>query len=297
MASLVAADGRPLFDLQSHSVWSDGALPASDVVEAAARAGVEILALSDHDAVDGVSEALDAGAAFGVKVIPAVEVSSIDPEGDDLHILGYGIDHRQPELLEALKDFRADREGRADRMAEALIELGWQVDDAPLAERRAAGLPIGRPHLAGAVFHHPANAARLKDEGIDGSPTDLLVAYLIEGKPAFRTRTHPTVPQAIDLIHAAGGVAVWGHPFWDVKPPERVGATVRRFKEYGLDGVETFYIEHDRDQTVFLADLTEELGLLSTGSADFHGPGHKLFSRFRAFELHGREPQLGPLAD
>lgn len=297
MTSWVDGDGRPTFDLQSHSVWSDGLLEAADVVEAAAKAGVELLALSDHDAIDGTAEALDAGAAFGVKVVPAVEVSSIDPEGDDLHILGYGVDYQQPELLAALKDFRADREGRADRMADALRELGWTVDDAPLAKRREAGLPIGRPHLAATVFEDPANQARLAEEGLTGSPSDLLVAYLIEGKPAFRTRTHPTVPQAIDLIHAAGGVAVWAHPFWDVKPPETVGATIRRFQGYGLDGVEAFYIEHDREQTLFLDDLCSELGLLTTGSADFHGPGHKHFSKFRAFDLHGREPRLGPIRE
>ena len=297
MSGLVDAGGRPTFDLQSHSVWSDGALPAAEVVERAARAGVRTLALSDHDAIDGTAEALDAGAAFGVRVIPAVEISSVDPEGDDLHVLGYDVDWKQPALLDALEDFRADREGRADRMAQALNEVGLQVDDAPLAERRAAGLPIGRPHLAQAVLQHPANAARLADEGIDGSLTDVLVAYLIAGKPAFRTRTHPTVPQAIDLIHAAGGVAVWAHPFWDIAPPETVGATLRRFHGYGIDGVEAFYIEHDRDQTLLLADLAGELDLITTGSADFHGPGHKAFSQFRNFELHGLEPNLGRLAE
>jgi predicted metal-dependent phosphoesterase TrpH len=291
-----ASSPAPTFDLQSHSTWSDGLLGPADVVEAAAQAGVEILALSDHDAIDGTAEALDAGAAFGVRVIPAVEISSVDPEGDDLHILGYDVDWKQPALLDALKDFRADREGRADRMAQALNEVGLEVDDEPLAKRRAAGLPIGRPHLAAAVLQHPANAARLKDEGIDGSPTEVLVAYLIEGKPAFRTRTHPTVPQAIDVIHAAGGLAVWAHPFWDIAPPETVGGTLRRFHGYGIDGVEAFYVEHDQTQTHYLADLADELGLITTGSADFHGPGHKLFSKFRAFDLYGRTPNLGRLA-
>lgn len=286
----------PTFDLQSHSTWSDGSLPPAEVVERAAAAGVELLALTDHDAIDGTAEALDAGAALGVKVIPAVEISSVDPEGDDLHILGYDLDWKQPALLDALRDFRADREGRADRMAQALHEAGLEVDDAPLAKRRAAGLPIGRPHLADAVLRHPANAARLREEGIDGSLTDVLVAYLIPGKPAFRTRTHPTVPQAIDVIHDAGGLAVWAHPFWDIAPPETVGATLRRFHGYGIDGVEAFYIEHDRVQTTYLVELATELGLLTTGSADFHGPGHKAFSQFRAFDLHGLTPNLGRLA-
>jgi 3',5'-nucleoside bisphosphate phosphatase len=285
----------PTFDLQSHSVWSDGALPPAEVVERAAHAGVELLALSDHDAIDGTDEALDAAAAFGVALVPAVEISSIDPAGDDLHILGYGVDHRDPVLLERLAAFRADREGRADRMLDALRELGFSVREEELNERRAAGVPIGRPHIAAAIFDHPANAARLREEGLDGSPTDLLVAYLIEGKPAFRTRTFPTVSEAIGVIHGAGGVAIWAHPFWDVDAYERVEATLRRFAADGIDGVEAFYIEHNREQTVFLADLADELELLTTGSADFHGPAHKHFSRFRNFELHGREPNLGPI--
>ncbi|MEH3054343.1 MAG: PHP domain-containing protein [Patulibacter minatonensis] len=285
----------PVFDLQSHSVWSDGALPAAEVVERAAAAGVELLALSDHDAIDGTDEALDAAAAFGVALVPAVEISSIDPEGDDLHILGYGVDHRDPVLLERLAAFRADREGRADRMIAALRELGWAVDESDLDERRAAGLPIGRPHIAAAAHGHPENAARLREEGLEGNASDLLVAYLIEGTPAFRTRTFPTVQEAIDVIHDAGGVAVWAHPFWDVDAFDRVDATLRRFAGLGIDGVEAFYIEHDERQTHFAVDLAEELGLLTTGSADFHGPGHKHFSRFRAFSLYGREPNLGPI--
>lgn len=285
----------PTFDLQSHSTWSDGVLPPAEVVEQAARAGVELLALSDHDEIDGTDEALDAAAAFGVQLVPAVEISSIDPEGDDLHILGYGVNHKDPALLERLKAFRDDREGRAHRMIEALRELGWEVDETSIDERIAAGLPIGRPHIAAATYGHPANAQRLRDEGIDGSPTDLLVAYLIEGTPAFRTRTFPTVSEAVEVIHGAGGVAVWAHPFWDVDAYARVEATLRRFQGLGIDGVEAFYVEHDERQTHFLVDLADELGLLTTGSADFHGPTHKLFSKFRAFDLYGREPNLGPI--
>ncbi len=285
----------PTFDLQSHSTWSDGALPAADVVQAAAMAGVELLALSDHDAVDGVDEALDAGAAFGVRIVPAVEVSAVDPSAQDLHILGYGVDHHDEELLERLVAYREDREHRADRMVQALRDLGFAVRDDDLADRHAKGLPIGRPHIAAAVYGHPDNAARLRAEGLDGGPSDVLVAYLIEGKPAFQTRTFPTVPEAIDVIHAAGGLAVWAHPFWDVEAFDGVERNVRDFAEAGLDGVEAFYIEHDERQTRFLVDLAAELDLLTTGSADFHGPAHKHFSQFRNFELYGLAPNLGPI--
>src|SRR3954471_5334936 len=117
------------FDLQSHSVHSDGALPAGDVVARAAAAGVELLALSDHDTVDGVQEALVAArSAPGLALVPATELSALDGDREDLHLLGYGLDHRSPRLAGALRAFRADREGRAGRMAEALRELGWVLE-------------------------------------------------------------------------------------------------------------------------------------------------------------------------
>jgi predicted metal-dependent phosphoesterase TrpH len=179
-------------------------------------------------------------------------------------------------------------------MADALEhDCGWALDRAPLEVRRAAGLPIGRPHLAQAAFGHPANAGRIAREGLADFGA-LLEAYLIPGAPAYRRRTTPTVAEAIDAIHAAGGLAVWAHPFWDVDDPEEVVATIDRFRALGLDGVEAFYITHTREQTEIAARACEERGLLSTGSADFHGPDHPRFNRFRAFALHGHVPALGP---
>jgi predicted metal-dependent phosphoesterase TrpH len=285
----------PDFDLQSHSVHSDGALEPADVIAAAAAAGVRLVALSDHDTLAGIDEALAAGAALGVEVVPATEITVVDPVRDDLHLLGYRVDHHDAALLDLLARSRADRDGRAQRMADALRELGWELDDAILQAHSAAGLPIGRPHLAKAVLANPANERRLADEGLD-DVGPVIVKYLIPGAPAFRARTMPEVPEAIAAIHAAGGVAVWAHPFWDLEDPELVAATVRRFAEAGLDGVEAFYATHSSEQTDMLVALCSELGLLTTGSADFHGPEHRLFGSFRAFSLYGHEPMLGPIA-
>jgi predicted metal-dependent phosphoesterase TrpH len=250
----------PRFDLQSHSTHSDGALEAAEVVERAARAGVELLALTDHDTVTGVAEALRAGERHGVKVVPAVEISAIDAGGQEggvgtsreLHILGYDIAHAGPELTTRLTEFLADREQRTLRMAAALRELDWELDERELEARQAAGRPIGRPHLAEAVLACPGNGARLERERIDDIGS-LIKAYLIEGKPAFRLRETPTVAQAVEAIHDAGGVAVWAHPFWDITDPDEVLATIDRFKPLGIDGVEAFYITHTREQTVLLA--------------------------------------------
>jgi predicted metal-dependent phosphoesterase TrpH len=285
----------PTFDLQSHSRHSDGALAPAEVVRAAADAGVELLALSDHDSVGGVREACEAGAELGVRVVPAVEISTIDVRGADLHILGYLIDDTDADLLARLEAYRAQREGRAAAIVEAIKGLGFEVDHAALDARAARGESIGRPHLAEAVVTHPANAERLADEGRT-EPSAFLVAYLIEGKPAFVPRQGPSVPDAISAIHEAGGAAVWAHPFWDVEEAGAVRETVERFRSYGLDGVECFYPTHDAAQAGLLADQCAALGLLATGSSDFHGPEHRQFNRFRAFSTHGREPVLGPIA-
>src|SRR5438552_4411376 len=285
----------PTFDLQAHSVHSDGNHPPAEVVEHAARAGVELFALSDHDTVDGVQEALDAGARLGLTVVPATEISAVEGPYEDLHILGYGIDHRDALLGERLLDAREDRVRRAERMGERLRGLGFQIDPAPLEARRAAGKPIGRPHLAAAVLAHPANAARLEAEE-HGSVSSFIPAYLIPGAPAFVARTHPTVTEAIGWIHDAGGLAVWAHPFWDIDDAAEVLDSIDRFREAGLDGVEAFYPTHDAEQAGLLVERCGERRLLTTGSSDFHGPDHRLFSSFLAFDLHGLEPNLGPIA-
>jgi predicted metal-dependent phosphoesterase TrpH len=291
----VPAAPAPTFDLQSHSTYSDGALPPAEVVARAGRAGVELLALSDHDTVEGVPEALDAAAYHGLNLVPATELSSIDGDREDLHVLGYGIDHTDPRLLATLEDWREDRLNRGWRMVAALEELGWELDKAPLDRRHAEGKPIGRPHIAQAAFGHPANAKRIREEGLD-TFSDLLVAYLIPGAPAFRRRTKPTVKQAIDAIHAAGGLAVWAHPFWDIEQGPEVLASLGRFADDGLDGVEAFYITFTEAQTHLVADAAAQRDLLTTGSADFHGPEHPHFHAFRAFDLYGRRANLGRIA-
>jgi 3',5'-nucleoside bisphosphate phosphatase len=285
------------FDLQSHSTHSDGALAAAEVVERAAQAGVELLALSDHDTISGVAEAVDAGERLGVRVVPAVEISAVDegaPIGRELHILGYNIDHTGPPMTDSLVGFLADREKRTLRMRDGLREAGFELDEAEIEQRIAEGKPIGRPHLAGAVLGAPANSARLAAEGIDDVGS-LIRGYLIEGRPAFRLRETPTVAEAIEAIHAAGGVAVWAHPFWDVEDPAEVLDGIDRFRAASIDGVEAFYVTHDEPQTRLLAERCAELDMLSTGSADYHGPDNRLFSRFLAFETYGLQPNLGPI--
>ena len=256
--------GDPTFDLQSHSTRSDGALTPAEVVRMAAEAGVKLLALTDHDTVAGVPEALAAARVKNIDLVPAVELSSVHADAEDLHLLGYDIDHTDSTLLDALEDFRADRVRRIVEMAE---RLDLEVPDHPAP---------GRPHLADQLQrrHHELT----RDE--------LFAAYLTPGAPTYVRRARPTVAQAIDIVHAAGGLAVWAHPYWDVEEPQLFP---------GLDGVEVFYPSHTEEQTRALYAAARERGLLTTGSADFHGPAHEHFDRFLAFDLYGLEPDLGRL--
>jgi predicted metal-dependent phosphoesterase TrpH len=257
------------FDLQSHSTHSDGALTPREVVRRAAQAGVTLLALTDHDTVDGVSAAVDAAREHSIAVTPAVELSSVGAGREDLHILGYAIDHTDAELLAALHDFRQDRVRRIDEMAERLRDLGFSID--PIEHESP-----GRPHLA----------ARLAPQ-LPGLDKDAIFAtYLVPGTPTYVPRTRPTVADAIDVIHAAGGVAVWAHPFWDLDAPD-----LDAFP--GLDGVEVFYPSYTEEQTRALHAAATKRGLLTTGSSDFHGPEHERFNRCLAFETYGLAPELG----
>ena len=264
------------------------------MVAAAHEAGVELLALSDHDTVDGLDEAFAAAAATdgALTLVSAVEVSSLDLGDTDLHILGYGIDHHDPALLARLELWREDRWTRGERMAEAMRENGWQVT---LPER--GDQPLGRPHIAAAIFDDPANAERVAAEGLANS-TDLLVAYLVPGAPGYRGRTAPTVGQAVEAIHEAGGKAIWAHPYWDFRDENQHEATrdvLERFAALGGDGVEAFYISYTEDQTRRLVELAAGLDMLTTGSADFHGPENPNFASFRNFSLYDLEPNLGPI--
>jgi predicted metal-dependent phosphoesterase TrpH len=286
----------PTFDLQSHSIHSDGALPPAEVIAHAASTGTQLVALTDHDTIDGVPEARAAATDLGLAFSPAAELSAVHGAHEDLHILGYELDDADEDLKALLHDFRGDRARRIGEMADRLRELGFELDDSPLEARREAGKPIGRPHLADAVLAHPANAQRLADEGIDGRDA-LFPPYLVPGAAAYVARSRPSVEQAIEVIHDAGGVAVWAHPFWDLDRIDEALDTLAAFAAAGLDGVEAFYATHGPEETRVLHEAAGRHGLLTTGSADFHGPEHERFNRFGAFELYGLEPNLGPIGE
>jgi hypothetical protein len=265
----------PLIELQSHSTHSDGQLAPRGVVAEAAKAGVTTLALSDHDSVAGVPEAEEAGREHGVEIVPAIEMSCVHEYAEDMHICGYWIDLEKIEP--ACQRAQGERRARAGEIVENLRGFGFELtlDD---AIREAGGADsIGRPHIA-------------KAAGATGDLGPFFEEYLVPGAKAFVPRRWPNAEQAIGLIHEAGGVAVIAHPYWDISAPGEVDDLIRSL---GADGVETFYPTHSKEQTKHLLDLCAELDLIPTASSDYHGPTHKTFAKFGAYETYGLgEPQV-----
>ena len=268
-----------MIDLQAHSTVSDGQLAPSNVATAAADAGVTVMSLTDHDAVAGVPHAIEAAYQAGIECVPAVEMSCVHRYSDDLHVLGYWVD--LDAIAPACARAQEERVARARKIIERLNGYGVDVTfESAVAEAGAAD-SIGRPHIA-----------RAAGAGPDLGP--FFEEYLVPGAKAFVPRSWPSADEAVELIHAAGGVAVVAHPYWDVSEPSQVRDLVSSLKrDVGLDGIETFYPPHTKAQTAHCLELCQELDLVPTGSSDFHGPTHKTFSRFGAYDTYGLgEPQV-----
>ena len=216
-------------------------------------------------------------------------------EFEDLHVCGYELRHDDPELRDTLADFRADRGRRIWAMADRLEELGFVLDRAELHAREAAGAPLGRPHLADAVLAHPGNAAKLRAEGIDGKDT-LFPPYLVPGAVAYVARSRPTVEEAIDVIHAAGGVAVWAHPFWDIADPETGARGDRPLRGRRARRRRGLLRDPRRGADALLYEARASAGCSPPARPTSTVPSTSRFSRFGAFELYGLEPVLGPIA-
>ena len=266
-----------MIELQSHSTVSDGQLPPAEVVAKAAEAGVTTLALTDHDAIAGVAEAADAAAGLGIELVPAIEMSCVHEYAEDLHICGYWLDLGA--IAPACERAQHERITRAGEIVENLRREGFDIHLEDAVREAGDALSIGRPHIARAA-------------GATGDLGPFFEEYLVPGAKAFVPRHWPSAEQAIETIHGAGGAAVIAHPYWDISEPAEVDDLIRALD---VDGVETFYPTHDREQTAHLLELCEELDLIPTASSDYHGPTHKTFSRFGAYDTYDlADPQVPP---
>ena len=255
-----------IIDLQIQSKASDGVHPPRELIRMARERNIEVLSLTDHDTVAGVSEALEAGGELGVRVIPGIEIS-VEDRG--AHILGYGIDCKNPLLNERLLEVaKKSRLEAAQKMVENLKKAGFQVEWEDVL-REVTGSVVARPHIAQAVLRRPENKEKL---GGIKTVHDFIGAHLTDESPNYFPRAHIRVSDAITLIHEIGGVAIWSHPAIHFNGDyEALGNFLGELRRAELDGVEVFNPSHTEDDVEFLQTLTAKYELLTTAGSDYHG--------------------------
>ncbi len=243
-------------DLHIHSTASDGRLSPEDVVRKSAELGLTVIALTDHDSVDGIAPAQAAAKAFPeLRVIPAVEISTDVPTGE-AHILGYFIDYTDHELRATLARSRNSRRERAQRMIARLANLGIHIDWQRVQELAGSG-SMGRPHLAQAML----------EKDYITSVKEAFIKYIGRGCPAYVEREKITPTEAVAIILKANGLPVLAHPF-TVNDPE---AIVAELKGAGLVGIEAYYNSYTDDEIGKLLSLADRYNLIATGGSDYHG--------------------------
>lgn len=242
-------------DLHIHTNASDGSLTPMQVVREACEAGLDVIAVADHDTTAGVSEALEAGAQAGVLVVPAVEISATHPLGE-VHLLGYWMDYRSPSFQAFLKKPFSSRPQRIVEMCGKLQELGVRVRPEEAFEEAGDRGSVGRPHLARVLLR----------KGYVHDMEEAFRRFLRAGAPAYVKRFKNSTAETLDQIHRHGGISVVAHPGL-IEDPALVTALI----EQGAMGIEAYCHEHDRAAQAGYEALASRHGLLVTGGSDYHG--------------------------
>jgi len=252
----------PGFDLHTHSVASDGTTTVAENVRAAATLGLEGLGITDHDTMAGWAEAFTAASEVDIEIVAGTEFSA-EHAGRSVHVLGYWISADDQGLVDELDRLRNERDHRARAIVGCFEELGFPVSYARVREL-AGGAPIARPHIAAAAV----------EAGVEATAQAVFDRYLADGGPAYVPKHAVDPVRAVQLLTAAGGVAVLAHPgLYGARDgvhgtPEEV---VEAMADAGLAGIEADHPEHHDAHRSTYRRLGDSLGLVVTGGSDFHG--------------------------
>ena len=249
-----------MIDLHCHTTVSDGLVTPTDIIRLASREGITSFAISDHDSVDGLDEAIQSAAALGLHFTPAIELSVNFP-GASFHLLGYGIDHKNQDLLDQIAFFKSSRETRIARIVKKLNEAGTALTlEEVQAESREA--TPGRPHVARALVR----------KGHAPDPASAVKRYLVKGTPGYVGKEKIAPRAAFELIKQAGGIPVLAHPkSLKCESREDYERVVESFIQLGLAGIEVYSPKHTTADVTLFTGLAEQHNLFITGGSDFHG--------------------------
>lgn len=245
-------------DLHTHSTCSDGTLTPSEVVKHAKEKGISAIALTDHDTIDGLHEAIETGRDIGIEVITGIEFSvAADTE---MHLLGLDFDIDCPAIKNILDEMIIQRDIRNYKVIELLAGLGIHITIDDIL-KEATSKVTGRSQIAKAMLI----------KGYVSSIKEAFDRYLSFGKPAFVERSTLTPEDAIEIIHKSGGKAFLAHLNQTGKSDEELYKLLTHLKKFGLDGIEGYYTEYTDDMNIRYKKMAEEIGLILSGGSDFHG--------------------------
>lgn len=247
-------------DLHIHTTASDGSETPEQVVSRARGLGLEAIAITDHDTVDGIKPAVEKGRQLGVEVIPGVEISS-DYEDTEVHVLGYFFNLSDQGFLSQLHLLRSARYDRAKKMVKKLNKIGIEITLSEVLKVAGEGTAPGRPHIARV----------LKKKRIVGSIEEAFELYLDKNGPAYVPRYKLTPQEVVHLIRSAGGVAVMAHPGVTGRD-ELIPVLIAG----GLNGLEVYHPEHSLESERKYKETAQKYNLIATGGSDYHGPEYKL---------------------
>jgi 3',5'-nucleoside bisphosphate phosphatase len=249
-------------DLHTHSDVSDGTTPPAQVVKDAQAAGLDVVALTDHDTTAGWAEATEAAEETGIALVRGIEVSCTH-QGRGVHLLVYLPDPTYPPLVEALQLVLDGRDRRTPRIVERLQELGLDLDLADVERESASAAAVGRPHIADALVRR--GVVRDRDEAFD--------RYLSPGRPAYVKRYAAPLEAMLATVADAGGVSVIAHPWGRYGSTALDQTALADLQRHGLTGIEADHQDHGPQERAALHAIGRELGLVVTGSSDYHGAG------------------------
>ncbi len=239
-------------DLHTHTTFSDGANTPKELLNIAKKKNIEVISITDHDTVDGIDEALEYGKEIGIEVIPGLELST-DIEGQEVHILGYFINHKDIELNKYLKFFRDERFERAKRIIGKLNNLGIDLKLSDV-ENLAKNSPICRPHIANAMVQ----------KGFVNNFQKAFNQFIGDYKPAYEKKIHVSPQSVIKIINDSGGLAFIAHPG---KMKESI---LTHLIKLGIDGIEVIHPSHKHLQQKFYKGIVNQYCLLESGGSDYH---------------------------
>ena len=248
-----------MIDLHSHTTASDGTLSPKELVSLAKTEGIEAIAITDHDTIEGLQEAMEEGKKKGIEVIPGVEIS-IDHKPGSMHVLGLFLDIKSSKLNEYLIDLQTSRSLRNPEIINKLNEMGLSITMEEV-QKISGGGQVGRPHIAAALLKN--GHVRSIQQSFD--------KYLKKGASAYYERRRLTREEAVDMIHSAGGLVILAHPGTLGVNGSSLNILMSELNDVGFDGIEVFYNSHSQVDEDRLMKIVDEFGFLISGGTDFHG--------------------------